>query len=60
MLALGAESVLIGRDVIRAAVGAGKLGVKLQMEHLLNTLKKAMIMTNCKNLKEITSDVLEI
>ncbi len=59
MLALGAESVLIGRDVIRAAVGAGKLGVKLQMEHLLNTLKKAMIMTNCKNLKEITSDVLE-
>ncbi|MHA1110228.1 MAG: alpha-hydroxy-acid oxidizing protein [Promethearchaeota archaeon] len=59
MLALGAESVLIGRDVIRAAVGAGAQGVKLQMEHLLKTLKKSMLMTNCRNLKEITSDVLE-
>ncbi len=60
MLALGAESVLIGRDVIRAAIGGGVLGVKLQMEHMANTLKKAMIMTGCRNLKEITSNVLEI
>jgi isopentenyl diphosphate isomerase/L-lactate dehydrogenase-like FMN-dependent dehydrogenase len=60
MIALGAESVLIGRDVIRAAVGAGAVGVRLQMEHLSETLKKAMIMTGCRNLKEITPDVLEI
>lgn len=59
MLALGAESVLIGRDVIRAAVGAGAEGVKLQMEHLQINLAKAMLMTDCKNLKEITSDITE-
>jgi 4-hydroxymandelate oxidase len=59
MLALGAESVLIGRDVIRAAVGAGAEGVKLQMEFLGETLRKAMIMTDCKNLKEISSDIIE-
>ncbi|GAJ04034.1 unnamed protein product, partial [marine sediment metagenome] len=41
-LALGAESVLIGRDIVRAAVGAGVEGVRVQMEHLQKTLAKAM------------------
>jgi 4-hydroxymandelate oxidase len=30
MLALGADGVLIGRDIIRAAVGGGKEGVAFQ------------------------------
>ena len=57
-LALGAESVLIGRDIVRAAVGAGAEGVRIQMEHLQKTLAKAMIMTNCTNLSNINSDIL--
>ncbi|MFX1337642.1 MAG: alpha-hydroxy-acid oxidizing protein [Promethearchaeota archaeon] len=58
MLALGANAVLIGRDIVRAAVGAGILGVRLQMEFLQQTLAKAMKMTGVKSLKEITSDIL--
>ncbi|MHA2007245.1 MAG: alpha-hydroxy-acid oxidizing protein [Promethearchaeota archaeon] len=58
MLALGAESVLIGRDIIRAAIGAGIEGVKIHMEYMQKTLKKAMKMTNCKTLEDISSGIL--
>lgn len=57
-LALGAEAVLIGRDIVRAAVGAGIEGVRIHMEYMLKTLAKAMKMTNCKNLSEISSAIL--
>jgi 4-hydroxymandelate oxidase len=58
MLALGAEAVLIGRDIVRAAVGGGIEGVCIHMEYLQKTLAKAMKMTNCKNLSDITSTIL--
>jgi isopentenyl diphosphate isomerase/L-lactate dehydrogenase-like FMN-dependent dehydrogenase len=58
MLALGADAVLLGRDIIRAAVGAGTLGVKLHLEHVHKTLKKAMFMTGTKNLKMADSRIL--
>ena len=58
MLALGADGVLIGRDVIRAAVGGGIDGVYRIMEHFRKTLKKAMKMTSCRSIREISSDVL--
>jgi len=57
-LALGAESVLMGRDVVRAAVGAGKEGVKIQMEYLQKILAQAMKMTNCATLRDISSEIL--
>ncbi|MBF0209438.1 MAG: alpha-hydroxy-acid oxidizing protein, partial [Desulfamplus sp.] len=53
MVALGADAVLIGRDVIRAAVGAGSLGVKLHLEHIKKVFKKAMFMTGQTTVKEI-------
>jgi isopentenyl diphosphate isomerase/L-lactate dehydrogenase-like FMN-dependent dehydrogenase len=58
MLALGAESVLIGRDIIRAAVGGGVKGVKIHMEYMQKTLQKAMKMTNCETLEDISSKIL--
>ncbi len=58
MLALGADAVLLGRDIIRAAVGAGALGVQLHLEHIKKTLKKAMFMTGTKNLKMADSKIL--
>jgi isopentenyl diphosphate isomerase/L-lactate dehydrogenase-like FMN-dependent dehydrogenase len=58
MLALGAESVLIGRDIIRASVGAGGHGVQIHMEYMGKTLQKAMKMTNCKTLKSISRRIL--
>jgi len=58
MLALGADSVLIGRDIIRAAVGAGTKGVKIHMEYMLQSLTKAMKMTSCKTIEDITPEVI--
>jgi len=58
MLALGADSVLIGRDIIRAAVGAGTKGVKIHMEYMLKSLTKAMKMTGCKTIEDITPNVI--
>ena len=60
MLALGADAVLIGRDIVRAAVGGGIYGVKTHMEYMQTTLSKAMKMTNCKSLKHISRDILFI
>ena len=58
LIALGAEAVLIGRDIVRAAVGAGIEGVRIQMEYLQKTLAKAMKMTNCKSLEDISPEIL--
>jgi isopentenyl diphosphate isomerase/L-lactate dehydrogenase-like FMN-dependent dehydrogenase len=58
MLALGAKAVLVGRDVVRAAVGAESDGVRLQMEYLQKTLAKAMLMTGCTSLAQVSSDIL--
>ncbi len=58
MLALGADAVFLGRDIIRAAVGAGSLGVKLHIEHIKKSLKKAMFMTGTKNIKTIDPTIL--
>jgi 4-hydroxymandelate oxidase len=58
MLALGADGVLVGRDLVRAAVGASSEGVKTHMQYLQTTLAKAMLMTNCPNLASISPDIL--
>jgi isopentenyl diphosphate isomerase/L-lactate dehydrogenase-like FMN-dependent dehydrogenase len=58
MLALGAKAVLVGRDIVRAAVGAASDGVRLQMEYLQKTLAKAMLMTGCTSLAEISCDIV--
>ncbi len=58
MLALGADAVLLGRDIIRAAVGSGSLGVRMHLEHIQKTLKKAMFMTGTKDLSMADSRIL--
>lgn len=58
MLAIGADIVLLGRDIIRAATGAGTLGVRLHLEHIQKTLKNAMFMTGAKNLKMVNKKIL--
>ena len=58
MLALGADVVLLGRDIIRAAVGAGALGVRLHLEHIKKNLKKAMFMTGARNIQMIDNRIL--
>ena len=58
MLALGARAVLIGRDLIRAGVGAGAQGVRLQMEHYLKVFRQAMLMTGCATVADIGPQAL--
>ncbi|WP_320041141.1 alpha-hydroxy-acid oxidizing protein [uncultured Desulfobacter sp.] len=58
MLALGADFILLGRDVIRAAVGAGSLGVQLHMAHIHKILKKAMFMTGVTTISDIDTSIL--
>ncbi|MDJ0761838.1 MAG: alpha-hydroxy-acid oxidizing protein [Myxococcota bacterium] len=58
LLALGADVVLVGRDVIRAAIGGGQNGVALQMKHLKQVLRSAMVMTGTKSLQHIDNKVL--
>jgi 4-hydroxymandelate oxidase len=58
MLALGADGVLVGRDILRAAVGGGIEGVRVQMDYLKKTLGKAMLMTGCQSINDISKDVL--
>ncbi|MCK5311009.1 MAG: alpha-hydroxy-acid oxidizing protein [Desulfobacteraceae bacterium] len=58
MLALGADAVLLGRDIIRSAVGAGTLGVKMHLEHIKSVLEKAMFMTGARNIKMVNSKII--
>lgn len=59
MLALGADGVLVGRDLVRAAVGGGAAGVQTQMATIADDLAKALKMTGCPNLGAISSAILE-
>lgn len=58
MLALGADAVLVGRDMVRAAVGGGEEAVRAQMELLASDLRKAMKMTGVASLADIGPGVL--
>ncbi len=58
MVALGADAVLLGRDIIRASIGAGALGVRLHMDHIRKVFKKAMFMTGQTTVKEINKNIL--
>lgn len=58
MVALGADAVLLGRDIIRASVGAGSLGVRLHLDHIRKVFKKAMFMTGQTTVKEINGRIL--
>jgi isopentenyl diphosphate isomerase/L-lactate dehydrogenase-like FMN-dependent dehydrogenase len=48
----------VGRDLLRAAVGAGKEGVALQMRYFAADLARAMKMTGCADLNSISPDAL--
>lgn len=59
MLALGADAVLVGRDIIRSAIGGGSEGVRLFFEYLKSDLRRGMIQTSCNNIKEINKKIID-
>ncbi|WP_319583755.1 alpha-hydroxy-acid oxidizing protein [uncultured Pseudodesulfovibrio sp.] len=58
MLALGANGVLIGRPVSVAAVGGLTEGVTKYFETLRAQLSGAMVLTGCKDIESIDTNVL--
>ncbi|MCP4131776.1 MAG: ATP-grasp domain-containing protein [bacterium] len=57
-IALGADIVLVGRPVAIAAVGKGADGTSFYLNSLQDELKKAMILTGCRTIGDIKSDVV--
>jgi len=57
-LALGADVVLVGRHIVRAAFGSGRDGVALFMNNMKNELAVAMSMTAVSSIKKINRDIL--
>ncbi len=58
-LALGAGAILIGRPLAIAAVGMGAEGVSYYLNYLKKDLVKAMILTGCKTIKDISPDIIK-
>lgn len=58
-LAVGATAVLIGRPIAIAAVGMGAEGVSYYLNHLKKDLVKAMILTGCQNISDISRDIIK-
>jgi len=58
MLALGADAVGIGRPYVVAVYGGEQDGANIYTQKIYCELQNIMRLTNCRNLKEITSDKL--
>jgi isopentenyl diphosphate isomerase/L-lactate dehydrogenase-like FMN-dependent dehydrogenase len=58
LLALGAQAVLVGRPVLRGAVGGGAEGVALVLNKLREELAAAMVLTGTPDVKKVSRKVL--
>lgn len=57
-IALGADAVLIGRPFVWSSFGNLTEGVKEYVEKLKGELKSAMILTGCKDIKDINDRII--
>jgi 4-hydroxymandelate oxidase len=57
-VALGADCVMVGRHIIRAAFGDGKPGVSLFMKTMRDELEAAMVVTACPDVRSIGRQIL--
>jgi isopentenyl diphosphate isomerase/L-lactate dehydrogenase-like FMN-dependent dehydrogenase len=58
MLALGADAVLVGRPLLRGAVGGGKEGVALMINKMKNELVDSMVLTGTADVKKVSKSIL--
>lgn len=58
MLALGADAVMLGRDIARASIGADADGVRLHFEYIASDLRRAMLLTSCNSVGDIGPQVI--
>ena len=57
-VALGADCVMVGRHIIRAAFGAGRPGVGLFLKTMREELEAAMVVTACPDVRSIGRRIL--
>jgi 4-hydroxymandelate oxidase len=57
-LALGADAVMVGRHLLRAAYGGGPEGVALFMNRMQAELRSAMLLTGVASIGDINSGIL--
>jgi 4-hydroxymandelate oxidase len=57
-LAMGAKAVLVGRPVLWGLAAGGQQGVEKALSILREELDNAMALSGCRNLKELTKDLL--
>jgi 4-hydroxymandelate oxidase len=57
-LALGADVVMVGRHLLRAAYGAGAAGVALFLNRLRDELQRAMVLTGAPTVAKINQSIL--
>jgi 4-hydroxymandelate oxidase len=57
-LALGSDVVLVGRTILYGVMGGGPEGVKIVLEKLESELARAMLFSGCRNLQDISYDLL--
>jgi isopentenyl diphosphate isomerase/L-lactate dehydrogenase-like FMN-dependent dehydrogenase len=58
MLALGADAVLVGRPILRGAVGGGQEGVALMINKMKTELVDSMVMTGTADVKKVSRDII--
>ncbi|MCB1145745.1 MAG: alpha-hydroxy-acid oxidizing protein [Leptospiraceae bacterium] len=56
MLALGADAILIGRPIVIAAMGSGRIGVKSLLKLYIDELRQTMRVLGLARLQEISKD----
>jgi isopentenyl diphosphate isomerase/L-lactate dehydrogenase-like FMN-dependent dehydrogenase len=57
-LGLGADVVMVGRHVLRAAYGGGVEGVALFMNRVRDELQRAMVQTGVAKIADINGGIL--
>jgi 4-hydroxymandelate oxidase len=57
-LALGADVVMVGRHILRAAYGAGPDGVALFMNRMRTEFQSAMLLTGVASVSKIDGSIL--
>ena len=57
-IALGADAIQIGRPLLYGLEYGGQKGVELVLDILKTELTEAMVLTGCRNLDEITIDLI--
>ncbi|MFW9845630.1 MAG: alpha-hydroxy-acid oxidizing protein [Candidatus Thorarchaeota archaeon] len=58
VIALGADTAHIGRPLLRMSLAGGAEAVNMYYNYVKGDLRRAMIMTGCRTIKDATPDIL--